>query len=63
VPWTTTPVLIVLGGGGLVGDGMGSTDEAQATPVGEMITTHPEHAANGSRQRTVAATDFMTPSD
>jgi hypothetical protein len=62
VPLTVTPVLIVLGGGGLVGEGMMATFEAHDTPVGEITTTHPEQAASGSRQSTVVAIAFMTPS-
>ena len=48
VPWTVSPVLIFLGGGGLVGEGMKPTFDEHGTPVGEMMTTHPEHPANGS---------------
>ncbi len=60
VPWTVAPVLIVLSGGGLVGDGMMSGLDVQATPDGEMKTTHPEHPASGSKLRTVVAMHFMT---
>jgi hypothetical protein len=62
VPWTVTPVLIVRGTGGLVGEEMTATFDAHDTPVGEMMTTQPEHAASGSRQSTVVAIAFMTPS-
>lgn len=59
VPWTVMPLLIVRTGG-LVGEGMTSTLDAQDTPEGEMMTTQPEHAARGTRHRTVVATIFMT---
>jgi hypothetical protein len=61
VPWTVTPVLIVRGAG-LVGEEMTATFDAHDTPVGEMMTTQPEHAASGSRHSTVVAIAFMTPS-
>ena len=52
VPWTVTPVLIVRGASGLVGDGRIVELDAHDTLEGEMMTTQPEHAASGSRQRT-----------
>jgi hypothetical protein len=48
--------------GGRVGEETTVTSDEHDTPVGEMTTTHPEHAASGSKQRTVVATAFMTPS-
>jgi hypothetical protein len=46
--------------GGRVGEETTVTSDEHDTPVGEMTTTHPEHAASGSKQRTVVATAFMT---
>ena len=53
--------MILLIPGGVVGDGGAELDVHDDTPEGEMNTTHPEHPANGKRQRTVVPRHFMTP--